>query len=101
MTPPNTPEPDETEVPLPSWAPLVKRVMPTVVNVSVVATIKNAELVSPSQDQGENQNGGNFGAPFDFGPWNPFGQNSPAPFNFSLGPVPRQFKEHGLGWDRE
>jgi serine protease Do len=98
MTAPNTPEPNETVVPLPSWAPLVKRVMPTVVNVSVVATIKNAEFQGPLENQRDDGNGQNPGDPFAFGPWNFFGQQNPsAPFNFSFGQVPQQFKEHGLG----
>jgi serine protease Do len=97
MTPPNTPEPNESIVPLPSWAPLVKRVMPTVVNVSVVATIKNAEFQSQPEGPGDNGNGESAGDPFDFGPWNLFGQNPSGPFSFSFGPVPQQFKEHGLG----
>jgi len=33
--PAGAPEPYERPIPLPSWAPLVKRVMPTVVNVAV------------------------------------------------------------------
>src|SRR5689334_19127045 len=43
--PPNAPEPNEPMVAFPSWAPLVKRVMPTVVNVAVVQQVKTS--VSP------------------------------------------------------
>jgi len=102
MTPPNTPEPNEGAIPLPSWAPLVKRVMPTVVNVSVVQTIKNTEFQgSPEGGPGDNgNNGGGSGTPFGLGP-NPFGNQWPfgsqSPFGSFFGQIPRQFKERGIG----
>ena len=40
--PANAPEPNEKLVALPSLAPLVKRVMPTVVNVAVVQEVKTS-----------------------------------------------------------
>ena len=40
--PANAPEPNEKLVGLPSLAPLVKRVMPTVVNVAVVQEVKTS-----------------------------------------------------------
>src|SRR5260370_8050197 len=42
--PANQPEPNEISIPIHSFAPLVKRVMPSVVNVSVVQEVK---AVSP------------------------------------------------------
>jgi serine protease Do len=98
--PANQPEPTERGVPLPSFAPLVKRVMPTVVNVAVVQEVKTSGL-------------GGFG-PFEFGP-GPFGQgpkdpgdqgpNMPGPgggdpfeqFRHFFGQIPHEFKQHGLG----
>ncbi|SRR5579875_537921 len=95
MAPPNTPEPNEGGVPLPSWAPLVKRVMPTVVNVQVVETIKTTEFGENPGDGGGQGNGFGLQSPFGI---NPFGQNSPfGPFSFFFGQIPRQFTEHGLG----
>jgi serine protease Do len=95
MAPPNTPEPNEGAVTLPSWAPLVKRVMPTVVNVQVVETIRTTEF---GENPGDNGNqGSGFGSQSPFG-MNPFGQNNPfGPFSFFFNQVPRQFTEHGLG----
>jgi serine protease Do len=94
MAPPNTPEPNERAVPLPSWAPLVKRVMPSVVNVQVVETIKTAEFGENPGDSGGQGNGG-LDNPFGM---SPFGQNNPfGPFNFFFGQMPRQYTEHGLG----
>jgi serine protease Do len=94
MAPPNTPEPNEVMVPLASWAPLVKRAMPTVVNVSVVQTIKDTGFMGgpmegPGNDEGDQGGRGN-----SFGFGSPFGGN---PFNFFSGQTPRQFKQHGLG----
>ncbi len=99
MAPPNTPEPDEgIAVPLASWAPLVKRVMPVVVNVSVVQTIRNAGFPMGGPMQGPGANGDDqSGNSFGFGPGNPFGGNPSGPFSFFFGQMPRQFKEQGLG----
>ena len=101
MAPPNTPEPNERPmVPLASWAPLVKRVMPTVVNVSVVQTIRNTGFSMGRPQEGPGDNGDDQGGaanPFGFGSGNPFGGNQLGPFGFSFGQVPRQFKEHALG----
>ncbi len=99
LAPANQPEPAERGVSLPSFAPLVKRVMPTVVNVAVVQEVKTSGL-------------GGFG-PFEFGP-GPFGQgpkdpgdqgpNMPGPggdpfeqFRRFFGQIPHEFKQHGLG----
>jgi serine protease Do len=98
MTRPNTPEPNEAAVQMPSWAPLVKRVMPTVVNVSVVRTIKNVDYPSgPPQEQPGGSGNGPFGNPFDFGPRNPFGDNPFGLFEHFFGQMPHQFRERGLG----
>jgi serine protease Do len=101
--PPNAPEPNEPVVPLPSWAPLVKRVMPTVVNVAVVQEIKSSGFPfsgdsGNGDDQGQQQGpemgpeGGN-----PFGPGNPFGGNPFEQFRHFFGQIPREYKEHGLG----
>ncbi len=93
MAPPNAPEPNESAaLALPSWAPLVKRVMPTVVNVAVVQTVKDTgfALGGPGEEPDDSQGGpGGSGNPFGFGPNSPFGHFS--------GPAPRQHKQHGLG----
>jgi serine protease Do len=108
--PPNAPEPNENAIALPSWAPLVKRVMPTVVNVAVVQEV-NTRNGGDDQDQGDD-NGDNGNAPDDQGPQfggpqndNPFGPNGPLggnpfeQFRHFFGPMqpPQNYKEHGLG----
>lgn len=107
--PPNAPEPNEPAVALPSWAPLVKRVMPTVVNVAVVQEVKSSgfpfsgdsgngddEGQGPGQGQGPGMGpqgpGGN-----PFGPGNPFGGDPFEQFRHFFGQIPRNYKEHGLG----
>src|SRR5512146_1760459 len=49
--PANQPEPNEAGVPIASFAPLVKRVMPSVVNVSVVQQVKSGSPFGDSGDQ--------------------------------------------------
>jgi serine protease Do len=107
--PPNAPEPNEPGVPLPSWAPLVKRVMPTVVNVAVVQEVKTSGF--PFGGEGNGGNGGDEGQenPPDVGPQgpgsgdNPFGQGNPfggdpfEQFRRFFGQAPHNYKEHGLG----
>jgi serine protease Do len=94
MAPNNAPEPNEHgAIPLASWAPLVKRVMPTVVNVSVVQTIRPTEFGEQQGPESGNQGNG-------FGEGNPFGQNprNPlGPFGFFFGQIPHQFTQRGLG----
>src|SRR5579871_2672913 len=72
--PANQPEPNESGIPIPSFAPLVKRVMPTVVNVSVVQEVKTSGMPFPFAGPegpggpGEGGNGpeqGPFGGPGD------------------------------------
>jgi serine protease Do len=93
MAPPNAPEPNEgAGATLPSWAPLVKRVMPTVVNVAVVQTVKSAGFSLGGPEQGPDDSGGGPG-----GSGNPFGSAPNSPFGQFFGPAPRQFKQHGLG----
>src|SRR5579875_928756 len=76
-----------------SFAPLVKRVMPTVVNVSVTQRVKG--LAFPGfggEGQPEGPQEGPPG-PSPFGPLDPFEQ-----FRRFFGqPMPREFKQHGLG----
>ena len=50
--PANQPEPNEAGIPIASFAPLVKRVMASVVNVSVVQQIKSGSPFGDSGDQG-------------------------------------------------
>jgi len=110
--PPNTPEPNENTIALPSWAPLVKRVMPSVVNVAVVQDVSNSRLGSGDDDDqgGDNGSGNGGNGPDDQGPGpgaNPFGQGNPFgggggdPFEqfrhfFGQMPPPHS-KQHGLG----
>ena len=96
--PPNAPEPTERTIALPSWAPLVKAVMPTVVNVAVVQEVKTSGFPfgGPEQgDPGDDQGGGGGGpGPMPFGPGggDPFEQ-----FRHFFGQMPHEFKQHGLG----
>lgn len=96
--PAGAPEPNEPMVALPSWAPLVKRVMPTVVNVAITEEVKTTTFPFGESEQtpgGESQNtprapfafGGQFGA-------NPFAPFQNLPFFFSQ---LRRFTEHGIG----
>jgi serine protease Do len=114
--PANAPEPNEKIVGLPSLAPLVKRVMPTVVNVAVVQEVK-AGLPNGGPDSGDEGGGdpgdqggpgagpGDPGAPggTPFGPNSPFGGgggNGGDPFEqfrHFFGQMPHQFKQRGLG----
>ncbi|HUO04331.1 MAG TPA: DegQ family serine endoprotease [Candidatus Binataceae bacterium] len=84
-----------------SFAPLVKRVMPTVVTVSVVEDIKvNAgpfgmpgggdEGAGPNDDNGEDDQGE--GGPPGMGGGNPMDQ-----FRRFFGQFPREYKQHGIG----
>jgi serine protease Do len=112
--PPNAPEPNEPAVALPSWAPLVKRVMPTVVNVAVVQEVKSSGFPFSGGDSGDSGDGGDEGQGPGMGPQgpgmgpqgpggNPFGPGSPfggdpfEQFRHFFGQVPRNYKEHGLG----
>jgi serine protease Do len=115
--PQNAPEPNEQAIALPSWAPLVKRVMPTVVNVAVVQEV-NSRMGGDDEDQGDNGQGGgpdDQAPPDSSGPGagpqaNPFGQGNPfgggggqgdpfEQFKRFFGPMapPHNYKQHGLG----
>ncbi|HZP45457.1 MAG TPA: DegQ family serine endoprotease [Candidatus Binataceae bacterium] len=107
--PPNAPEPNETpgfSVPIPSWAPLVKRVMPSVVHVAITEEVKAAgpfqgpEEEGPGgeggdQDQPDQPGGGQGGNPF--GPGSPFGGDPFEQFRRFFGQIPHAYKEHGIG----
>jgi serine protease Do len=109
--PPNAPEPNEPAVALPSWASLVKRVMPTVVNVAVVQEVKSSGFPFPGGDSGSGDDEGQGpgmgpqgpgmgpqgpgGSPF--GPGSPFGGDPFEQFRHFFGQIPRNYKEHGLG----
>ncbi len=95
--PVNQPVPMGHEGVISSFAPLVKRVMPTVVNVSVVQEIKVQGFGFPFGPPGEGEQGP--GAqqgpqPGPNVPFNPFEQ-----FRHFFGPQmpPREYKQHGLG----
>lgn len=96
--PANAPEPGEKGVALPTWAPLVKQVMPTVVNVAVTQEIKATGFPFGGPEEGPGGGGGG-GEGSPFGPGNPFG-GGPDPFEqfrHFFGQMPHQYKEHGLG----
>ena len=114
--PPNSPEPNERSIVLPSWAPLVKQVMPTVVNVAVVQEVKSSGFGGPGDegngDQGDQGGGDQGGGPAPGGPGgpggSPFGPNSPfgggggngdpfEQFRHFFGQMPHEFKQRGLG----
>ncbi len=93
--PANQPEPNEHTAQMPSFAPLVKRMMPTVVNVSVVQ--KPGGTGDEGGEGGEAEPGPSPGpAP---GPL-PFGQGGGDPFEqfrrFFNEPQ-HEYKQHGLG----
>jgi serine protease Do len=89
--PANQPEPNERAGVLSSFAPLVKRVMPTVVNVSVVQDVKVSGVpfaFGPGDEGGDEGQGGPPDMPAD-----PFEQ-----FRRFFGQgIPREFKQRGLG----
>jgi serine protease Do len=91
---PNQPEPNERAGVVSSFAPLVKRVMPTVVNVSVVQDVKVSGGPMPFMgpgDQGGDE--GDQGQNPDFPGGDPFEQ-----FRRFFGQgMPREYKQHGLG----
>ncbi len=102
--PAGAPEPNERPILLPSWAPLVKRVMPTVVNVAVTQEVTSAEFQGEDeQGPGEENRPDGPASPFEpgnpFGFSNPFGNNGPFQnFQYFFGPhQPRHFKQHGIG----
>ncbi len=105
--PANQPEPNEAGVLIPSFAPLVKRVMPSVVNVSVVQQVKSGAPFGPGDQAGpgdspdgpEGPDSGGPNGPNDQGPGGPFGQqqNPFDQFRRFFGQIPHEYKQHGLG----
>jgi serine protease Do len=103
--PANQPEPNEKVSVISSFAPLVKRVMPTVVNVAVVQDIKAGSMM---QEPGGDEGGPDEGGP-DAGPGVPGmppggegggggGGGDPfEQFRRFFGQIPRDYKQHGLG----
>jgi serine protease Do len=114
--PANQPEPNEASAQIPSFAPLVKRVAASVVNVSVVQQVKSGSPFGGSGDQAgpgdspdspegpEGPGGPGLGpngpeGPGDQGPGGPFGQqqNPFDQFRRFFGQIPHEYKQHGLG----
>jgi serine protease Do len=111
--PPNAPEPYETRqmVSMPSWAPMVKKVMPTVVNVAITQEVKAGESNEEGSGEGNEGEGGGGGGDQGnggggdqgnnpFGPGSPFGGGPGDPFEqfrHFFGQIPHNFKEHGIG----
>jgi serine protease Do len=93
--PANQPEPNERGPVVSSFAPLVKRVMPTVVNVAVVEDVKTFGMSPFGGEGGEGgggEGGGEGGQPSPMVPGDPFEQ-----FRHFFGEIPREYKQHGLG----
>jgi len=91
--PANQPEPNMPANTPRSFAPLVKRVMPTVVNVAVVQDVKVGGGGGPQMGPGDE--GGDEGGPDQGpqgGPADPFEQ-----FRRFFGQIPHEYKQHGLG----
>jgi serine protease Do len=86
-----------------SFAPLVKRVMPTVVNVAVVQDVKTSGMpfeMGPGSDNGEGGGGdeGGGGGPPQMPPGMGGGNGDPfEQFRHFFGQIPREYKQHGLG----
>ena len=112
--PANQPEPNEAgTAQIPSFAPLVKRVAASVVNVSVVQDVKPGAALGDQGGPGDSPDGpegpegpGGPGAgpngpegPGDQGPGGPFGQqqNPFDQFRRFFGQIPHEYKQHGLG----
>jgi S1-C subfamily serine protease len=77
--PPGAPEPGEPRqwVQMPSWAPMVKKVMPTVVNVAITQEVKAGQGESEEGPVGGGSGGGGGDQGPGFGGGNPFVQGSP------------------------
>ncbi len=92
--PANAPEPSEKVGIITTFAPLVKRVMPTVVNVAVVQDIK-VQGFGPFGPGDEGGGGGDEGGPGEGGP--PGGADPFEQFRRFFGQMPHEYKQHGLG----
>jgi serine protease Do len=114
--PPNAPEPNEAReasIALPSWAPMVKKVMPTVVNVAITQEVKSGDPSEgdqgdgPGGEQEQPSPGPGSGGGNQFGPGNPFGGGGGGnpfgggdpfeQFRHFFGQMPHNYKEHGIG----
>src|SRR5271156_6283594 len=112
--PPGAPEPAEKVGVISSFAPLVKHVMPTVVNVSVVQKVKGFGYEGGGDQPGGGDpgdqpgggddpgNGGGQGGPQMGPPVSPFGGGGGGgdpfeQFRRFFGEIPHEFKQHGLG----
>ncbi len=109
--PAGAPEPMEKAGVISSFAPLVKHVMPTVVNVSVVQKVKGFGFEGGGDQPGGDQPGGGDPGSGEGGPGGP--QMGPSPFGGGgggggggdpfeqfrrfFGQIPHEFKQHGLG----
>ena len=100
--PANQPEPNEKVGVITSFAPLVKRVMPTVVNVAVVQEVKvGAMQGAPEEGGGPEEGGPEAGPPGEpQEPGMPPGGGGADPFEQFrrfFGQQPHDYKQHGLG----
>jgi serine protease Do len=107
--PPGAPEPMEKPGVISSFAPLVKRVMPTVVNVEVVQKVQGFGMEGGDQpgddpgqgggEGGQGGQGGGGGGQSPMQPFGPFGGNGDPfeQFRHFFGEIPHEFKQHGLG----
>jgi serine protease Do len=106
--PANQPEPNEKVGVITSFAPLVKHVMPTVVNVAVVQDVKVGSMQGEPEEGGPEEGGPEAGPPSEpqepgmppgeggggggGGGGDPFEQ-----FRRFFGQQPHDYKQHGLG----
>ncbi|MHB8382896.1 MAG: DegQ family serine endoprotease [Candidatus Binataceae bacterium] len=105
QTPPQTSESAGRAGAIGSFAPLVKRVMPTVVNVAVVQDVKTNGSpfgMGPGDENGGGDEGGGGDQGGGGGPQMPpgMGNGNGDPFEQFrrfFGQVPREYKQHGLG----
>ena len=100
--PANQPEPNEKVGVITSFAPLVKRVMPTVVNVAVVQDVKvGAMQGEPEEGGGGPEEGGPEAGPENGPPGMPPGGGGGGDpfeqFRRFFGQMPHDYKQHGLG----
>jgi len=109
--PAGAPEPIEKAGVISSFAPLVKHVMPTVVNVSVVQKVKGFGFEGGGDQPGGDQPGGGdpgsgeggpggpqMGPPMGPSPFGGGGGGDPfEQFRRFFGQIPHEFKQHGLG----
>lgn len=101
QTPPMAPESSGRAGAIGSFAPLVKRVMPTVVNVAVVQDVKTFGTggeMGPGGDNGGGDEGGGGGGEVPMPPGFGGGNGDPfEQFRHFFGQIPREYKQHGLG----